>query len=192
MIPINALSRKPIKVSLSIESSSLRASSADSTGVLARLTTYFVDVENPSGRQVIEEPADRRQVLFDGGLGERGAELFDIGGYRDGLDLMKLQVALVGPVEELFHRARIGRARVAVTDVGGKEFDEAAAGAFALSPLIRLSLPNDLPLLAETSLDLAFEQRQTPRQVGRHSIFLELMSPLNTFCRRIYHRTAFD
>jgi hypothetical protein len=37
------------------------------------------------------------------------------------------------PVEELFHRARIGSARVAVTDVRGKEFDEAAAGAFALS-----------------------------------------------------------
>src|SRR6266851_3627912 len=41
MAPISARSRNPIKVLLSIESSSLRASSADSTGVLPRLTTYF-------------------------------------------------------------------------------------------------------------------------------------------------------
>ncbi len=39
--PISARSRNPIKVSLSIESSSWRASSADSTGVLPRLTTYL-------------------------------------------------------------------------------------------------------------------------------------------------------
>jgi hypothetical protein len=41
IIPISARSRRPIKVSLSIESISLRASSADSTGVLPRFTTYF-------------------------------------------------------------------------------------------------------------------------------------------------------
>src|SRR5229473_5335912 len=41
MVAISARSRSPIKVLLSIESSSLRASSADSTGVLPRFTTYF-------------------------------------------------------------------------------------------------------------------------------------------------------
>jgi hypothetical protein len=95
--------------------------------------TRRVDVENPSGGQVIEKPPDRRQVLFDGRLGDHGAELFDVTRDRDRFDLVKLEVAFVRPVEELFHRARIRRARVAVTDVRGKKFDEAAAGAFAVS-----------------------------------------------------------
>src|SRR5260370_41029493 len=56
MAPISARSRTPIKVLLSIESSSLRASSADSTGVLPRLTTYF-------GPVAIAE-ADQRTVSF--------------------------------------------------------------------------------------------------------------------------------
>src|SRR5260370_72094 len=41
MTPMSARSRSPINVVVSIESSSFRASSADSTGVLPRLTTYF-------------------------------------------------------------------------------------------------------------------------------------------------------
>jgi len=114
---------KPIKVSLSIESSSLRASSGRQHRGLATPHDVLgpthgacqVDVENPSGRQVIEEPADRRQVLFNRRLGERGAKLFD-GRQRCRLDLMKLQAALVGPVEELFHRAGISSPRVAVTE----------------------------------------------------------------------------
>jgi hypothetical protein len=44
---------------------------------------------------------------------------------------MDLQVPVIASVEELFHRARIGGARVAVADVGGEEFDEAAAAALA-------------------------------------------------------------
>jgi hypothetical protein len=40
-------------------------------------------------------------------------------------------MSVLAPVEELFHRARIGSARVAVTDAGGEEFDEAAAGSLA-------------------------------------------------------------
>jgi hypothetical protein len=59
-----------------VESSSLRASSAESTGVLPRRTvlgpaygTHRIDFQNPSGGQVIEEPADRSQMLLDGGLG---------------------------------------------------------------------------------------------------------------------------
>src|SRR5260370_20398556 len=39
--PMSARSRSPINVVMSIESSSLRASSAESTGVLPRLTTYL-------------------------------------------------------------------------------------------------------------------------------------------------------
>jgi hypothetical protein len=34
------------------------------------------------------------------------------------------------PIEELFNSARIGGARIAVTNAGGEEFDEAATRAF--------------------------------------------------------------
>jgi hypothetical protein len=50
-------------------------------------------------------------VLFDGGFGDRRPELFDIGGDRDRLDLVKLQAAFVRPVEELLYRARTRLAR---------------------------------------------------------------------------------
>ena len=39
--------------------------------------------------------------------------------------------AVVAPVEELFYRARVRQARVAVTNRRSKEFDEAAAGPLA-------------------------------------------------------------
>jgi hypothetical protein len=70
-------------------------------------------------------------MLFDRRLGRPAAQLLDIGGDRQGVDIMKFEAAVLAPVEELFHRARIGGARVAVTDAGGDEFDEAAAGALA-------------------------------------------------------------
>src|SRR5438876_1235471 len=55
---MSARSRSPINVVMSIESSSLRASSAESTGVLPRMTTFWGDeswkqaayAESPQGR----------------------------------------------------------------------------------------------------------------------------------------------
>src|SRR5216683_4783974 len=139
MAPISARSRSPIKVLLSIESSSLRASSADNTGVLPRFTTYFgprtesrrVDLQNSAGGQVVEQLPDGRQVLFDRRLRSLVAELLDVRCDRDCFDLVKLEPVLVAPIEELLYRARVSHARVAVTDVGGEELDEAAARALA-------------------------------------------------------------
>ena len=48
------------------------------------------------------------------------AELLDIGGDRDGFDLVELESALLTPIAELFGRAGIGGARVAIEDAGGK------------------------------------------------------------------------
>jgi hypothetical protein len=73
------------------------------------------------------------RVRFVRSIGGRGAELLDVGSDAERRDLREIQAALITPVEELFYCARIGRARVAVANVGGKEFDEAAAGAFAPS-----------------------------------------------------------
>ena len=39
-------------------------------------------------------------MLFDGGLGDRGAELFDAAGDRVRFDLVKHEMAFVAPVEE--------------------------------------------------------------------------------------------
>ena len=94
--------------------------------------TCRVGLQNPAGGQVVEQLPDGGQVLLDRGLRRLGAELLDVGGDAERLDLVQLELALVAPVEELFHRARVGHARVAVADVGGEELDEAAAGAFAL------------------------------------------------------------
>jgi hypothetical protein len=61
------------------------------------------------------------------------AELLDVRRDRDCFDLVKFEAVLVAPIEELLYRARVSHARVAVTDAGGKEFNEATAGALALS-----------------------------------------------------------
>jgi hypothetical protein len=76
-------------------------------------------------------------VLLNRGLRGLRAELFDVGGDAERPNLFELQSAPVAPVEELFYRARVGHASVAVADVGGKELDEAAAGAFALGAAAR-------------------------------------------------------
>ncbi len=39
-------------------------------------------------------------MLLDGGLGDRGAELFDVAGDRVRFDLVKLEMAFVAQVEE--------------------------------------------------------------------------------------------
>ena len=70
--------------------------------------------------------------MLDRGLRGLGAELLDIDGDAERLDLFQFKLALVAPVEDLFYRARVHHARVAVADVGSQELDEAAAGAFAL------------------------------------------------------------
>jgi hypothetical protein len=70
-------------------------------------------------------------VLFDGRLAGLGTELFYVGSDRDGLNVRQFEPAFVAPIEELLYRARVRHPGVAVADAGGKEFDEAAAGAFA-------------------------------------------------------------
>jgi hypothetical protein len=80
----------------------------------------------------IEQLADGSQVLFDARLSNFGAQLLDICGDGDGLDVLQPEMVLITPVEEAFYRARVRRPRIAVADGRGKEFDEATAGAFTL------------------------------------------------------------
>src|SRR5579863_529743 len=82
--------------------------------------------------ELVEELTNGGQMLFDGRLSERAAELLDVRRDRDRFDIVKLQPAFIAPVEEAFDGARIGGPRVAIADTGGEEFDEAAAGALAL------------------------------------------------------------
>jgi len=71
-------------------------------------------------------------VLLNRGLGRAIPELLDIRGHRDGPDGAEIQSLFIAPVEELFYRARVGSAGVAVADGRGKEFDEAVARALTL------------------------------------------------------------
>jgi hypothetical protein len=73
-------------------------------------------------------------MLLDGRLSRPAAQLLDVGGDGECVDIVQFKAPILSPVEELFHRARIGGARVAVTDAGGEEFDEAAAGTVAAVP----------------------------------------------------------
>src|SRR5256885_11371418 len=85
MVPPSARSCSPIKVLLSIESSSLRASSDDGTGVLPRLTTYLGPRTEAAGLTSRMPPVVRYskgltnggQVLFDRRLAGLGSELLN-------------------------------------------------------------------------------------------------------------------
>jgi hypothetical protein len=110
---------------LSIEVSRLARNNRDWYHLLdlcGLMDTIIVDDE---GIYDVRQPNDRLLLGLKGTLSE--AEL----SWCQRIDVMQLQVPVRAPVEELFHRARIGGARVAVTDAGGEEFDETAAGTFA-------------------------------------------------------------
>jgi hypothetical protein len=73
--------------------------------------------------------ANRGELLLDAGLGHLAADLFDIRGDRQRVDVFQLEPPAFSPVEELFYRPGISAAGVAITNVGGEELDEAQARA---------------------------------------------------------------
>jgi hypothetical protein len=81
-------------------------------------------LEDASAGQIVEELSDRSQVLLDRGLGQALAELLDKRRDRDGLDLVELEVVILTPMAELYHRPCIGGSRAAIADARGKELDE--------------------------------------------------------------------
>ena len=62
--------------------------------------------QDAARHQIVEQLANRSQVLFDARLSNFGAQLFDICGDRDTLDVFQAEVMVVAPVEEAFYRAR--------------------------------------------------------------------------------------
>ncbi len=78
--------------------------------------------------QPVEQHADGGQPLLDGRRRKPASEALDPGGDVHGLDVEQTKAGLVAPVEEFAGGAVIGFAGVRVADVGGEEFDEAAAG----------------------------------------------------------------
>jgi hypothetical protein len=71
-------------------------------------------------------------VLFDGRLRNLAAQPLDIRRHTDGFNLIEFEPPPLTLAEEPFDGMGIGRARVAVTNAGSEEFDEASAGPFAL------------------------------------------------------------
>src|SRR5713101_7030601 len=143
MAPISARSRSPIKVLLSIESSGLRASSADSTGVFPRFITYLGPrTEAPELTSKMPTVVKRSnswrlvssQVLLHRRFSRPVSSFLNVRRNRDGFDLTRLEPALVALVEESFYRAGISCARVAVADAGGEKFDETATVALTSIP----------------------------------------------------------
>ncbi|HVA80066.1 MAG TPA: hypothetical protein VNF29_03995 [Candidatus Binataceae bacterium] len=61
-------------------------------------------------------------MLLDGRLRGPAAQLLDVSRNRKRVNLVEFEPPVLAPVEELFYRACIGGARVAVTDAGGEEF----------------------------------------------------------------------
>jgi hypothetical protein len=92
-------------VPASIESSSVRISSAASTDVLPFLTLLLgpahrvcgIGRHDLAGDEPMEEHADGGQVLLDARLGQHGAELLDLAGDVDRLNVLKTKSFLVGP-----------------------------------------------------------------------------------------------
>ena len=78
--------------------------------------------------QPVEQHAHGGQPLLDGRRRKSAPEALDPGGDVHRLDVKQTKAGLVAPVEEFAGGAVIGFAGVRVADVGGEEFDEAAAG----------------------------------------------------------------
>jgi hypothetical protein len=68
--------------------------------------------------------------LTEGG-GELAAELLDVGGDDDGLQLLQGDAAGVAPGEKPPHGVAVGAAGVGVADLGREVLDEAAGGPLA-------------------------------------------------------------
>ena len=78
--------------------------------------------------QPVEQHADGGQPLLDGRRRKLASEVLDPGGDVHRFDVKQTKAGLVAPIEEFTCGAVIGFAGVRVADVGGEEFDEAAAG----------------------------------------------------------------
>jgi hypothetical protein len=60
------------------------------------------------------------------------ADLLDVSGDRHRVDALEPELPVLAPVKELFDRPRVGPARIAVPDVGRKEFDKPPLSALVL------------------------------------------------------------
>jgi hypothetical protein len=80
--------------------------------------------EDLADDEVVEEHAQRRQVLLDGGDGERRRDLLDVGGEEERLELVKREPPDLAPGEEAAYGRTVGPAGVGVADLGGEELDE--------------------------------------------------------------------
>jgi hypothetical protein len=90
-----------------------------------------IDLQNPAAGQKANSCLIATGCCFSVGLAVRVAQLLDARGDGQRVDVVELQAPVLTPVKELLDRTCISGPRVAVADIGGEEFDEAAAGALA-------------------------------------------------------------
>ena len=134
---MRARSRRPVSVSVTMESSSSRASPAVSTGVLPFRTECFgprtalaglTGMICPTTSQSKSMRSPARRSLTEGAA-TRSWRLFDVGGDVHRLDVAQMADAMrAAPVGEAGRGLRVGLARVRIPDMGGEELQDAACG----------------------------------------------------------------
>ena len=128
-----ARSRIPEGLERSIESSRVRASAGERTGVLPCLTTYLGPRTGAAGfkgsiwptTQVVEEGPEGGEVLLHGRQGMMLLHLLDVAGDGEGGDIAKGQLPGLAPPEEAPGRGGIGLPGIGVSDLGGEELEQA-------------------------------------------------------------------
>src|SRR6202011_2017575 len=139
MSPINARSRSPACVEVSMLSSSARASDGSSTGVCPDVTTCRGPRTDAAGVTGTTWPVTSQSKRWR----IAASRCLTLGAASSRV-LASIQVAtctgctavidgagIRAPAEEFLRGAGIGPARVRIADVGGEEFEEAHAGALA-------------------------------------------------------------
>jgi hypothetical protein len=82
----------------------------------------------------------------------------------DGFDVEEIEAGLIAPVEELRHRPVVSPTGVRVADVGGEEFDEAAAG---MRTACADFSPDPYRVAVESSLAVGSSQGIAPPRLPR-------------------------
>jgi hypothetical protein len=130
MTAMSARSRRPVAVLVSIAAMSARLFAVEHRRAALRHDVLGpahrvcrIDLDDLADHQPVEKHAQRREMLFDRGLGQ--VQLLDVGG-----DVRRLhrrersQPAVLAPAREPAGRMEVRPTRVRATDMGGEEPEE--------------------------------------------------------------------
>ena len=132
-----ARSRSPTTLVTSMLENSSRASSAEITGVSPLVTEYFGPRTDAAGLTATTWPTTSQsksmrivaRCCFTVGFETVRPKLLDVGGDVNRLNLREVRdAARLTPAKKRAGRSCVGRARVGIPDIDGKELDKAPRG----------------------------------------------------------------